>query len=191
MVDYDTADTIVFVHGQYLTARSWELWEKRNTDRGYKVINKSWPGIEGEVEALRKDPSPIAKLNVADIIDHYDRIMRELPRPPIMIGHSFGGAFTQVLVSRELGAAAVGVAAGTVRGVFDIPLITVRSNWKVLRNPIVRHRAIMPWAKEFQFAFTNTFTERTRRRRTNDMRLPRRETYCSPESTPTSTPPRP
>ena len=59
-----------------------------------------------------------------------------------------------MLVSRGLGTAAVGVAAGTVRGVLDIPLIT-----QALRNPIFRHRAIMPSAKDFQFAFTNTFTD--------------------------------
>ena len=153
------SDTIVFIHGLYLTARSWELWEKRYTDRGYKVINQSWPGLEGEVAALRKDPKPIANMSVSKILDHYERIISALERPPIIIGHSFGGAFTQVLLSRGLGAAGVGLAAATVRGVFDVPLITLRSNWKVLRNPILRHRAIMPSAKEFRFAFTNTFTE--------------------------------
>jgi pimeloyl-ACP methyl ester carboxylesterase len=152
-------DTIVFIHGLYLTARSWELWEKRYTDRGYKVINQSWPGLEGEVEALRRDPMPIATLTVQKILDHYERIIEGLERPPIIIGHSFGGAFTQVLLSRGLGSAGVGLAAGTVRGVLDVPLITLRSNWKALRNPIFRHRAIMPSAKEFRFAFTNTFTE--------------------------------
>lgn len=152
-------DTIVFIHGLYLTARSWELWEKRYTDRGYKVINQSWPGLEIEVEALRQDPSPIARQSVSRILDHYDGIIRSLPKPPIIIGHSFGGAFTQVLLSRGLGAAGVGLAAATVRGVFDIPLITLRSNWKALRNPLFRRRAIMPSAKEFRFAFTNTFTE--------------------------------
>jgi pimeloyl-ACP methyl ester carboxylesterase len=153
------ADTIVFIHGLYLTARSWELWEKRYAERGYRVINRGWPGLEGEVEALRRNPSPIARLNVPEILDHYDRIIQSLERPPIIIGHSFGGAFTQVLVSRGLGAAGVLLAAGTVRGVLDVPLITIRSNWKVLRNPLFRHRAIMPTAKDFRFAFTNTFSE--------------------------------
>jgi len=157
--DSRTPDTIVFIHGLYLTARSWELWEKRYTDRGYKVINESWPGLEVEVEALRKDSKPIAKLTVQKILEHYERIIEGLERPPIIIGHSFGGAFTQVLVSRGLGATAVGVAAAPVRGVLDVPLITLRSNWKALRNPLFRHSAVMPSAKDFQFAFTNTFTD--------------------------------
>ena len=152
-------DTIVFIHGLYLTARSWEPWENRYTDRGYKVINQSWPSFEGEVEALRKDPKPIARQSVEKVLDHYERIIEGLERPPIIIGHSFGGAFMQVLLSRGLGAAGVGLAPATVRGVLDVPLITLRSNWKVLRNPLFRHRAIMPSAKDFRFAFTNTFTE--------------------------------
>jgi len=113
--DSSTPDTIVFIHGLYLTARSWEQWEKRYTDQGYKVINRSWPGLEGEVEALRQDPKPIARLSVSKILDHYDALIRGLDRPPIIIGHSFGGAFMQVLLSRGLGTAGVGLAAGPGR----------------------------------------------------------------------------
>lgn len=153
------ADTIVFIHGLYLTARSWELWEKRYVDRGYKVINQNWPGLEVEVEALRKDPQPIAKLSVPEILDHYDRIIQGLERQPIIIGHSFGGAFAQVLVSRGLGAAGVLLASATVRGVFDLPLTTLRSGWPLLRNPIFRHRAVTTTPAAFRYAFTNTFTE--------------------------------
>jgi pimeloyl-ACP methyl ester carboxylesterase len=155
----NTPDTIVFIHGLYLTARSWELWEKRYTDRGYNVINQSWPGLEVEVEALRKDPKPIARQSVDKILDHYERIISALERQPIIIGHSFGGAFTQVLISRGLGAAGIAVHSGTVRGVYDLPLTTLRSNWAVLRNPIRRHVAIPTTAKAFRYAFTNTFTE--------------------------------
>lgn len=153
------ADTIVFIHGLYLTARSWELWAKHYTDRGYKVINESWPGLEVEVEALRKDPSPIAQLSVPNILDHYDHLISDLPRQPIIVGHSFGGAFTQVLVNRGMGAAGVLLASGTVRGVLDLPLTTLRSAWPLLRNPLLRHRSPETTAKAFRYAFTNTFTE--------------------------------
>ncbi len=74
-------DTIVFIHGLYLTARSWELWEKRYTDRGYKVINESWPGLEVEVEALRKDPKPIARQSVEKILAHYESIIEGWSAP--------------------------------------------------------------------------------------------------------------
>ena len=155
----NTPDTVVFIHGLYLTARSWELWEKRYADLGYNVINQSWPGLEVEVEELRRDPSPIAELTVPAILDHYDHIIRALPRPPIIIGHSFGGAFVQVLVGRGLGATAVVAASAPVRGVYDLPLTTLRSNWVLLRNPILRHRAVALTPAQFHYGFTNTFSE--------------------------------
>jgi pimeloyl-ACP methyl ester carboxylesterase len=34
-------------------------------------------------------------------------VVEGLERPPIIMGHSFGGTFTQLLVNRGLGAAAV------------------------------------------------------------------------------------
>ena len=79
---------IVLIHGLWMTPRSWEKWIERFEARGHAVIAPSWPGLEGEVEAVRADPSPLEGLGVAEITDHYDRIIRALDRPPIVIGHS-------------------------------------------------------------------------------------------------------
>ena len=130
-----TPDTIVLIHGLWMTPRSWEGWIERYRSRGYNVIAPSWPGMEGEVEALNADPSPIAALDVEKIVDHYEGIIRALAAPPIIMGHSFGGAFTQVLLDRGLGAVGVGVASATVKGVLDLPLSTIRATSPVLRNP--------------------------------------------------------
>jgi pimeloyl-ACP methyl ester carboxylesterase len=152
-------DTIVLIHGLYLNSLSWEGWVSRYESRGFRVLAPDWPGMEAGVEALRRDPTPIKDMRVEDVLAHFERIIRGLEVPPIIMGHSFGGTFLQVLLSRGLGAAGVGIAAGTVRGVRDLPLVTVRSNLRLLRNPLNRKAAIMPTAKEFRFAFTNTFKE--------------------------------
>jgi pimeloyl-ACP methyl ester carboxylesterase len=151
------APTIVLVHGLYLTPRSWDGWIERYQQRGHQVLAPSWPGLEVEVEQLRSDPSPIARLNVAEIVDHYDAIIRGLDSPPIIMGHSFGGAFTQLLVNRGLGAAAVAIEAGTLHGVRDLPYSTLKSNFTLLRNPFLRHKAIMLTPEQFNYGFTNTF----------------------------------
>ena len=39
-----TPDTIVLIHGLWLTARSWEHWAERYKSRGYNVLAPSWPG---------------------------------------------------------------------------------------------------------------------------------------------------
>ena len=149
-------DTVVLIHGLWLTSRSWEHWADRYESRGYKVLAPSWPGMEVEVEALNRDPGAIGELHIEEIVDHYEKLIRELDSPPIIMGHSFGGTFTQLLVDRGLGAAGVGIASGTVKGVPDLPLSTIRATSPVLRNPFNRGKAVPLDAKQFHYGFTNT-----------------------------------
>lgn len=155
----DRPDTIVLIHGLWMTPRSWEGFIERYRARGFEVIAPAWPGMEGEVEALNADPTPIAGLEIDTIVDHYDAIIRALPNPPIIIGHSFGGAFTQVLLDRGLGAAGVGLASATVKGVLDLPLSTIRATSPVLRNPFGDHKAVPLNEKQFHYAFANTLPQ--------------------------------
>ena len=152
-------DTIVLIHGLWMTPRSWEHWVRRYTERGFRVLAPSWPGLEGEVEALRRDPSPLARMSAQGIIEHYERIIRGLDRPPIIMGHSFGGAFVQLLVDRGLGAAGVGIDSASVRGVLGLPFSTLRSAWSILRNPANASRAVPFSASQFRYAFGNASTE--------------------------------
>ena len=152
-------DTIVLIHGLWMTARSWEHWADRYTSRGLNVIARSWPGMDGDVQALRQDPSAIEDLGIGEIVDFYDGIIRELARPPIIMGHSFGGAFTQILLDRGLGAAGVAIDSAAVKGVLALPLSTLRSGFPVLKSPANGHKAVMLTPKEFHYAFTNTLSE--------------------------------
>jgi pimeloyl-ACP methyl ester carboxylesterase len=158
-----TPDTIVLIHGLWMTPRSWEKWIERFEARGYKVIAPSWPGLEGDVEELRRDPSALAEQDVNKILDHYEKIIRALDRPPIIIGHSFGGAFAQILAHRGLGAAVVSLDGATVRGVRDLPLSTLRSSAAILRNPFNPHKAVPFTFEQFRYAFGNTLDEATAR----------------------------
>ena len=88
-------DTIVLVHGFWVTPLSWEKWVERYESKGYRVLTPTYPGFEGGVEALRDDPSPIEALTLPAIIEHIGGIIDELGRPPIIIGHSAGGVLTQ------------------------------------------------------------------------------------------------
>ena len=151
-------DTVVLIHGLWMTSRSWERWAERYRGAGYDVVNESWPGMDAEVEALRQDPAAIARQNIGDIIDHYDRIVRALHRPPIIMGHSFGGAFTQVLLDRGLGAAGVAIHSAAVKGVTKLPFSTLRTGWPILRSPRNRRKAVPISVPQFQYRFTNHLT---------------------------------
>lgn len=157
--DATTPDTIVLIHGLWLTALSWEHWAARYAARGFRVVARSWPGMEGDIDALRRDPSAVAALGVTEIVDHYDRIIRALDRPPVIIGHSFGGLITQILLDRGLGAAGVAIDPAPVKGIFVLPFAQLKSALPALRNPFAPHRAVALTPEQFHYAFANHLTE--------------------------------
>ena len=150
-----TKPTIVLIHGLWLTPRSWEGWIDRYQKAGYKVIAPSWPGLEGEVEAIRKDPSALKGLKLNTVVDHYDRIIRKLDTQPILMGHSFGGLIVQQLVDRGLGAAAVLIDSAQPAGIPVLPFATIRATFPILGNPFSFNATTSLSPKQFNFAFTN------------------------------------
>jgi pimeloyl-ACP methyl ester carboxylesterase len=157
--DQTGAQTIVLIHGLWMTALSWEHWVERYEDRGFNVIARSWPGMDGDIEELRRDPSGIEHLGIEEIVDYYAGIIDELDRPPIIMGHSFGGAFTQILLDRGLGAAGVAIDSGPVKGLLALPASTLKTGFPVLKNPANNHRAVPLTPEEFHYAFTNTLSD--------------------------------
>jgi pimeloyl-ACP methyl ester carboxylesterase len=155
----DSPTTIVLIHGLWLTALSWEHWVQRYTDDGFQVIAKSWPGMDGDIDALRADPSAIDDLGLAEITDYYEQIISGLHRPPVIMGHSFGGLVTQLLLDRGLGSAGVAIDSSPIKGVLALPASTLRSGFPGLKNPANRHRSVSLTPEEFHYAFTNTLTE--------------------------------
>src|SRR5687767_6311897 len=62
--------TILFIHGLWMTPRSWEKWMERYESRGHRVLAPSWPGLEVEVEALNEDPTPLKQLDIDKVVGH-------------------------------------------------------------------------------------------------------------------------
>jgi len=152
------SNSIVLIHGLWMTPRSWEQFAERYSAAGHDVHAPSWPGLEGDVEALRDDPSPLASLSITRIVDHYERFIRSLDTAPIIMGHSFGGLFMQLLIERGLGAAGVGLSGAQPRGIRRLPLSTLRSGGRILRNPLNRHRAVEYTLEDFHYTMTNTLS---------------------------------
>jgi pimeloyl-ACP methyl ester carboxylesterase len=147
--------TIVLIHGLWLTPRSWEGWIDRFQKAGYNVIAPPWPGLEGEVEAIRKDPSPLKRLKLKTVVDHYERVIRKLDSPPIIMGHSFGGLITQMLIDRGLGAAGILVDSAQTAGVAVLPFSTIRAGFPILGNPFSYSGTTPLSPSQFNYAFTN------------------------------------
>lgn len=159
-----TPDTVVLVHGLWMTPRSWEGWVDHYTAKGLTVLTPAYPGFEVEVEALRENPQVIADLTVPETVDHLASVVESVDTPPIIIGHSFGGTLTQLLLARGLGAAGVVIDSAPTEGVRVNPVSQARSLFPALKNPANRHKAVGFTPEEFHYAFTNTLTEEESRK---------------------------
>jgi pimeloyl-ACP methyl ester carboxylesterase len=150
--------TVVLIHGLFLTRSSWDLWVERYSQRGFNAVALAWPGLDLTVEELRADPAPLAKLDIKTVLDHLDAVIRDMPTRPIIIGHSFGGLFAQLLAYRGLGSAVVGLDPTAPAGVLDLPFSTLKASAPVLVNPFNIGSATMLTADQFHYAFTNTIS---------------------------------
>src|SRR3979411_3070906 len=75
--------TVVLIHGLFMTALSWEKGVERYSQNGYQVIAKSWPGMDGDIEQLRGDPSGVEHLGIGEIVHYYDASISAPTQTPI------------------------------------------------------------------------------------------------------------
>jgi pimeloyl-ACP methyl ester carboxylesterase len=116
--------TVMLIHGAWLTPLSWEHFRARYEAAGYTVHAPAWPHEDIPLEQLRRSPPPeLRKLTVGQVVDHYDDLIRALREPPIIVGHSYGGLFTQLLLDRGLGTAGVAIDSVPVAGVLPRPRV--------------------------------------------------------------------
>src|ERR687889_1594856 len=132
--DPSAPDTIVLIHGLWVTPRSWEHWIELYEDRGYRVLAPAYPGFEVEVEALNEDPSPIEALTIPAVVEHLESIVGELERAPIIMGHSAGGLFTQILLDHGYGAAGVAIDSVPAEGIKVVPVSQIRALFPILSH---------------------------------------------------------
>jgi pimeloyl-ACP methyl ester carboxylesterase len=150
---------VVFVHGLWLLASSWDRWAKLFEKEGYAAVSPGWPDDPTTVAEANADPSVFAKKSVGQVADHYDEVIQGLKKKPAVIGHSFGGLMTEILAGRGLAAASVAISPAPFRGVLPLPISALKSSSPVLRNPNNRHRAVPLTYDQFRYAFANAVSE--------------------------------
>jgi pimeloyl-ACP methyl ester carboxylesterase len=154
-----TGRPVVFIHGLWLHATSWQPWVARFRDDGYDPIAPGWPNEPATVAEARANPEAVANLGIEEITEHYAKMIDGLSEPPIIVGHSFGGLFAEKLLGEGYGAAAVAIDPAQIKGVLPLPLAQLRSGLPALGNPANLHKAVSLTAKEFRFGFGNAVTE--------------------------------
>jgi pimeloyl-ACP methyl ester carboxylesterase len=150
---------VIFIHGLWLHATSWEPWIDLFQHEGYAPAAPGWPGDPDTVEEARANPGSIADHGIDDVVEHYAAMIREMPVLPILIGHSFGGMIAQKLLGQDLAAAAVAIDAAQIKGVLPLPLSALRATLPAFKNPGNKHKAVSLSAEQFRFAFGNALSE--------------------------------
>ncbi len=157
-----TRGTIVLIHGLWMTPSSWDAWKAHYEAAGYDVVVPAWPGVTDDVEAMRRDSSALKGLRIGTVVDHLatvvDEIVARTGQQPIIMGHSFGGLMTQLLLDRGYGRAGVAIDSAQSAGVPVLPWSVVRAGMPVLGKPWTLNRTVLLTPKQFHYAFTNQLT---------------------------------
>jgi pimeloyl-ACP methyl ester carboxylesterase len=150
---------VVFIHGLWLLASSWDDWVSFFEEAGYAVVATVWPDDPLTVEEARADPEVLAGKSLSQIADHTAEVIAALERRPAMIGHSTGGLLAQILAGRGLSAATVAIDPGPFRGVLPLPVSTLKVSFPVLSNPLNRGRAVTLTLDQFKYGWANALSE--------------------------------
>jgi non-heme chloroperoxidase len=155
---------VVFIHGLWLLASSWDRWAGAFEAAGYAAVAPGWPDDPETVEEARKDPQVLAGKGVGQVANHFAEAIGRLDKKPVVVGHSFGGLLAQNLAGRGLAAATVAIDPAPFRGVLPLPLAAIRTTFPVLRNPANRNRAVTLSFDQFRYGWANGVDEAQARR---------------------------
>ena len=119
-------------------------------------------------------PPELAEIGAKELTDHYEAIIRAMPEPPILIGHSFGGLIVQQLLDRGVGSAGIALDSVAPEGVLAVDWTVLKANSSVLFKWMGWEKVQTMTLPEFQYAFTNGFSQ--------DLQEEFYEKYVVPES---------
>ncbi|MCY1484918.1 Alpha/beta hydrolase family protein [compost metagenome] len=150
--------TVVFITGAFVSHTGWDQWRAYFESKGYTTLAPAWPQKDAPASTLRdRQPNDtgLANLRYAEVLDHYAKIIQELPEKPILIGHSLGGLTAQLLLQRGIAAAAVAIHSAPPQGVLSFEFSFLKSLWKPLGPFSSTKKTHLMSFKEWQYAFTN------------------------------------
>ncbi|MFC1435640.1 alpha/beta hydrolase [Streptacidiphilus sp. N1-3] len=150
---------VVFVHGLWMLASSWQPWRSFFEQNGYATLAPGWPDDPETVAEAREHPEVFAGKSIKQVTDHVAEAVGGLTQQPAVIGHSFGGLITQQLAGRGLAAVSVPIDSAPFRGVLPLPLSALRSAMPVLGNPANYRRAVSLTYPQFRYSFANAVSE--------------------------------
>jgi non-heme chloroperoxidase len=163
---------VVFVHGLWLLAESWDAWKDLFESKGYSTVAVDWPNDQLSFADAHANSQSLAGTSVADVADHVAEVIATLDKKPIVIGHSFGGLLVQMIAGRGIAAGTVTIDPAPSRGVLPLPFSALKASFPVLGNPANRGRTVTLTFDQFRYGFANAVPEAEARRLYETMHTP-------------------
>lgn len=141
-------EPVVFIHGAWVTPLCWRYFAPLFSDRGFHTLAPAWPGKERDIADQLARPDPrLAKVGIPEIVAHYKAIVGRQARPPLLVGHSFGGLIVQILLDQGFGAAGIAINSVPPRGVSPVRNVSLRALMKLrplIGTPFSWRRVLPP-----------------------------------------------
>ena len=130
------ANSILFVHGAWHAAWCWdEHFLPYFAERGFTSHAVSLRG-----HGASQSPARFRLARIADYVADVVQVVKQLPQPPVLVGHSMGGLVVQKYLEAYSAPGAVLLASVPVKGVLRTTLRIA------LRHPLAFLKANLTWS---------------------------------------------
>ena len=102
---------VVFIHGLWLHASSWDPWVQLFAGYGYAAVAPAWPGDGPTVQATREGHGALSGRGISEVIEHHAQIARSFIARPVLIGHGLGGLLALTLAAETHAAGVIAIEA--------------------------------------------------------------------------------
>lgn len=157
----EKSQSVVFIHGMYLTSSVWQPWEVYFQKLGYKTFSPAWPLHEATVSEQNSlhPKQELAELTLPMVVQYYQEFIEKMEEPPILIGHSMGGLIVQQLLAKNVGAAGVAINSAPPQGVISMKWNFLQANWPHLSPFSSSSEPSQLSLEQFSFGFVNGETK--------------------------------
>jgi alpha-beta hydrolase superfamily lysophospholipase len=146
---------IVFVHGLWMHAESWQPWVELFERNGYDCVKVTWPGEGPTVADCRANPQLCVGSDAYQVARQVSDLTRRLDRAPIVVGAGEGAAFAEIALDERIACAAIELTPTLAPCSGPIAINALR-RWPGWGNLVRADRPVMPSQDRFHRVFANT-----------------------------------
>lgn len=116
---------LFFIHGMWSRPRVWDGLRARLEGAGYPTYAPALP--YHDVEPGTPPPAALGEVGIGDYVAYLIDQVRQLPAPPVIVGHSMGGMLAQLVAERVQPAALVLLSPGPTASSGSLSLAPLRT----------------------------------------------------------------